>query len=173
MAIRNATSADVPELLNLVNSAYRGEISRQGWTSEVDILDGTRTDSTMLIDQINTQNAAILIYIDENTDQIIGALYQEISGIKLYVSMLSVSPLAQGRGIGRTLLDHAAAYGRQHNCIALSGTIIGGRSELMDWYLRYGFRYTGNKFPFPADTRFGKPKKPIELLEIEKDITSA
>lgn len=170
MAIKKATIADVHELITLVNSAYRGEDSRQGWTTEADILDGARTDRDMLIEQINTKDAAIIIYTDETTNQIIGSIYQEVKGNKLYVGMLSVSPLAQGKGIGTLLLDFAAAYGREHNCNVLTGTIIGGRAELMNWYSRYGFRYTGNTFPFPSEKRFGIPKRPLELLEIEKDI---
>lgn len=172
MAINNATINDVHELVTLVNGSYRGEDSKKGWTTEAYILGGARTDEEMIAEQINTRNAAILKYTDDKTSKIIGAIYHEIKGNKLYVGMLSVSPLVQGKGIGRALLDHAAAYGLQHNCEVLYGTIIAGRTELMDWYLRYGFNYTGKKLPFPADTRFGIPKKPLELLEIEKEIKS-
>ena len=40
-----ATVQDAPEIAILVNSAYRGDSSRQGWTTEADLLDGTRTDA--------------------------------------------------------------------------------------------------------------------------------
>ncbi|CAM4246661.1 Ribosomal protein S18 acetylase RimI [Pedobacter westerhofensis] len=170
MAISNATIDDVQELKILVNDCYRGNKSKQGWTTEAYILDGARTDEQMLADQINTPNAAILKYTDNKTNQIIGAIYHQIQDDKLYVGMLSVSAEVQGKGIGRALLDHAEGYGRQHNCKALIGTVIGRRSELIEWYIRYGFKYTGNKMPFPEDPRLGIPKVPLELLEIEKEI---
>jgi GNAT superfamily N-acetyltransferase len=170
MAISNATIADVPELTILVNNAYRGEESKQGWTTEAEILDGARIDKEMLTEQINNKNGTILKYTDDHTQKITGAIYQELKGNKLYVGMLTVSPLAQGKGVGRSLLECAEEYGRQHGCNVLTGTVIGGRSELIDWYLRYGFKYTGNKEPFPTDGKVGIPKLPIELFEIEKDI---
>ena len=43
-AFRNATAADVPALVALIESAYRGDDSRAGWTTEADILEGQRTD---------------------------------------------------------------------------------------------------------------------------------
>ncbi|MEO6627712.1 MAG: GNAT family N-acetyltransferase, partial [Aquihabitans sp.] len=39
-----ATEADVDEIVALVESAYRGPSSRQGWTTEADLLEGQRVD---------------------------------------------------------------------------------------------------------------------------------
>lgn len=44
LTFRDATDADVPALVTLIESAYRGDSSRAGWTTEADILDGQRTD---------------------------------------------------------------------------------------------------------------------------------
>ena len=38
------TETDIPALDKLVNSAYRGDSSKKGWTTEADLLDGSRTD---------------------------------------------------------------------------------------------------------------------------------
>jgi GNAT superfamily N-acetyltransferase len=170
--ISNATFEDVPELKVLVNNAYRGEESKTGWTTEAHILDGPRTDEEMLKAQINTENAAILKYTDKNTQKITGAVYCEVKGNKLYFAMLSVLPAAQGKGIGKALLETIAEYGRQQGCKKLTGSVIGLRRELIDWYLRSGFKYTGHIAPFPTDGKAGIPKFPLELIEIEKDITS-
>jgi len=48
MPITKATKSDVPELNQLINSAYRGETSKKGWTTEADILDGIRIDEVTL-----------------------------------------------------------------------------------------------------------------------------
>src|ERR1700689_5406627 len=45
LVFRFAHSADVPAIVDLVESAYRGESSREGWTTEADLLDGQRTDT--------------------------------------------------------------------------------------------------------------------------------
>ena len=48
LAFRAATEADIPALVALVTSAYRGDASRAGWTTEADMLDGQRIDPEVL-----------------------------------------------------------------------------------------------------------------------------
>ena len=48
MHIFPATASDLPAIAALVNSAYRGDSSRQGWTTEADYLGGQRTDAQAL-----------------------------------------------------------------------------------------------------------------------------
>jgi type II secretory pathway pseudopilin PulG len=48
LAFTRASAADVPEVERLVNSAYRGDSSRRGWTTEADLLGGQRTDAEAL-----------------------------------------------------------------------------------------------------------------------------
>src|SRR6478672_712219 len=43
LTFRAATIADVPAVVALVESAYRGDVSREGWTTEADLLGGRRT----------------------------------------------------------------------------------------------------------------------------------
>src|SRR5437868_5978278 len=90
---------DVPELNALVNSAYRGDSSRQGWTTEADLLDGIRVDDERLVELIEKQDSVILKYTDH--DKIIGCVHLERKGDKMYVGMLTVSPPLQARGIGK------------------------------------------------------------------------
>ncbi|HEX8660169.1 MAG TPA: GNAT family N-acetyltransferase, partial [Hymenobacter sp.] len=54
-----ATPADVPRLTEFVNCAYRGDSSRQGWTTEAHLLDGQRIDEAGLGDMLALPNAAI------------------------------------------------------------------------------------------------------------------
>src|ERR1700739_2293896 len=100
MTITKATIADVPELNILVNSAYRGEISQKGWTSEAHLLDGLRIDEETLHNYLTDPKITILKYTDE-TGCITGSVYLEDRSPKLYVGMFSVSPPAQGNGIGK------------------------------------------------------------------------
>ena len=44
LTFRTAERADVPAIVALVESSYRGDASRAGWTTEADLLDGQRVD---------------------------------------------------------------------------------------------------------------------------------
>jgi GNAT superfamily N-acetyltransferase len=169
MPITKATVADVPDLNILVNSAYRGETSQLGWTSEAHLLDGIRIDETTLTSYFNDGKVIIL----KNTNdggQITGCVYLEVRTPKLYVGMFSVSPLLQGKGIGKDLLMAAETCAKQLNCDKLIITVISTRSELIDWYQRRGFKATGEIEPFHEGTKFGIPKQHIELIVMEKKV---
>jgi GNAT superfamily N-acetyltransferase len=169
MLITKATLADVPELNVLVNSAYRGETSKQGWTTEANLLDGLRIDEDTLTGYFNDAAITILKNIDDN-GQINGCVYLEVRQPKLYVGMFSVSPLLQGKGIGRDLLIAAEAYAKQINCTTLTMTVISVRHELISWYERRGYKATGEIQPFHVEKKFGVARQPIELLVLEKSI---
>lgn len=170
MSITKATAADIPQLKSLINGAYRGEESKKGWTTEEDILDGIRIDETMLVHYFNSKDIVILKYTDDETQQITGTVYLEIKGPKLYLGMLCVSPALQGKGTGKLLLAAAIAYANQNNCHAITITVIRVRLELISWYERHGYQFTGKIIPFHDDKRFGIPKQAIELIEMEKNI---
>ena len=169
MPITQATLIDIPELNILVNSAYRGETSKKGWTTEANLLDGLRIDEQTLHSYFDDPNIILLKNTDE-TGQITGTVYLEIRATKLYVGMFSVSPLLQGKGTGRDLLLAAETYAKQLNCRTLTMTVISSRHELISWYQRRGYKPTGKRLPFHADKKFGIPKQPIELIVLEKDI---
>ena len=60
ITIRDAVPADIPVLHRLIESAYRGEASRAGWTTEADLLDGQRTDPDDLADILADPKQALL-----------------------------------------------------------------------------------------------------------------
>src|ERR1700730_11710998 len=130
MPITKATAADISELNILVNSAYRGEISQKGWTSEAHLLDGLRIDEATLRGYFDDPKISILKNT-ENDGQITGCVYLELRASKLYVGMFSVSPLLQGKGTGRDLLLAAETYAKQLNCHTLTMTVISTRIELI------------------------------------------
>ena len=110
MPISKATVADVPELTKLVNSAYRGDSSKQGWTTEANLLDGLRIDEETLYSYFEDPTVTILKNTDEN-GKITGSVYLEVRGPMLYVGMFSVLPWVQNKGVGRNLLLAAEVDG--------------------------------------------------------------
>ncbi|MGE5519149.1 MAG: GNAT family N-acetyltransferase [Candidatus Dadabacteria bacterium] len=168
-SISIATSTDVPQLVNLVNSAYRGERSRKGWTSEADLLDGIRTDIEAMEEMLQLKNAVILKYVDES-QKIAGCVYLQKEREKLYLGMLTVNPTIQGKGIGKKLLQSSENYAKENDCSSIIMTVISVREELIRWYESKGYYNTGEKKPFPDDPRFGIPKQPLQFIVMKKDL---
>jgi GNAT superfamily N-acetyltransferase len=165
--ITPASQTDIPALHELVNSAYRGDSSRRGWTTEADLLDGIRTDETGLAAMLANAQATILKY--EQDGQLIGCVYLEKKGDRLYLGMLTVSPDAQARGIGKQLMTAAEQLARDWHCRAMTMTVISQRHELIAFYERRGYRPTGQTEAFPMDDpRFGLPKQQLSFIVMEK-----
>jgi len=169
MYIIPATIEDVPSLVLLINSAYRGETSKKGWTTEADLLEGDlRTDITALKELMTKPEAVILKYT--TPERIIsGCVFLEKQEQGLYLGMLSVSPQHQAAGIGKQLMKAAEEYALQNNCRSIFMTVISARHELIAWYKKQGYRLTGEVRPF-VDSKFGTAKQPIEFNVLQKKI---
>lgn len=167
--ITKATLADVSALNTLVNGAYRGDSGRQGWTTEADLIDGTRIDETILGDLIKRSDTTVLTYWEENT--LLGCVELRQENDKLYLGMLSVQPNTQGKGIGKRLLQAAEVFAKENRCTGIFMTVISVRQELIDWYVRHGYQLTGDRKPFVApDERWGVPKTKLEFVFLEKKL---
>ena len=168
MAVSIANPADIPVISLLVNSAYRGEDSKKGWTTEADLLDGTRIDEQTLTRYFKNSAITLLKFVAE--DKIEGCVYLEIIKGKLYLGMLSVNPIIQNKGIGKALLTAAEHFATANNLKIIYMTVISTRHELLNWYKRKGYVLTGETLPFHNGTRFGIPRQPIELVVLEKHL---
>lgn len=167
--ILKATMADVVELNKLVNSAYRGDSSRQGWTTEADILDGTRIDEDILKEVIQRPDTTVLLY--KENQFLLGCVELRKDGQKIYLGMLSVMPNTQGKGVGKKLLKKAEEFAVEQGCTKIYMTVISVRTELIDWYVRHGYDLTDERKPFKMpDIRFGIPKQELEFVVLEKII---
>ncbi|GAC1300496.1 MAG: GNAT family N-acetyltransferase [Mucilaginibacter sp.] len=169
MPIVKAGRTDVPALNVLVNNAYRGETSKKGWTTEADLLNGSRIDEHTLSGYFDDPHITILKNT-ESDGQITGCVYLEVRKPKLYVGMFSVSPELQDKGIGRALLAAAEDQAKKLECYTLTMTVISTRHELIAWYERRGFKATGEIEPFHHGKKFGEPRQHIELIVMEKHI---
>ena len=161
---RLATAADIPALVTLINSAYRGESSRAGWTTEADLLGGQRTDPQAMADILATPGQSVLVA--EHDGALVGSVHlvQEPDAT-LYFGMLTVRPTAQGGGVGRLLLTELERRARDQGAQRLRMTVIHLRAELMAWYERRGFVRTGRELAFPMDDpKYGLPLVPLLVL---------
>ena len=164
-----AQQEDIAALELLVNSAYRGDSARKGWTHEADLLNGQRVDAASITNMLADNNTTLLKYTEDG--QIIGCVCLERTGDHVYLGMLTVNPDLQAKGIGKALLEAAESYASQLGCTAIEMTVITVREELIAWYIRRGYKNTGKVKAFPShDTRFGIPVNPLEFVVLEKQI---
>jgi ribosomal protein S18 acetylase RimI-like enzyme len=168
VAFRDATVADVPALVQLVTSAYRGEASRAGWTTEADLLDGERIDPGVLRADIERERSRVLLATRDG--DAVACAHVAVEGGAGYFGMFAVRPDLQGAGLGDALLREAERLVRDDwRLPAMRMTVIDVRDELIAWYERRGYRRTGIHKPFPyGDTRFGIPRRDdlrFEVLE--------
>lgn len=170
MPISKAELSDVKALNVLINSAYRGESSKKGWTTEADLLGGQRTDEEDLQEIISKTGCTILRYINE-AGEIKSCVRLEKHGDRMYLGMLTVSPVLQNSGIGKQMLQASEKYAKEQNCNAMYMGVISDRTELISWYERHGYKDTGRRNPFPgSNPRFGIPKKELEFIILEKEV---
>jgi GNAT superfamily N-acetyltransferase len=169
---KTATIHDTDSLAFLVNSAYRGDSSKAGWTTEADLLDGQRTDKEALSEIINLPHNQIEMALDDN-QQVIGCVHLKEEGNGgLYFGMLTVSPILQAKGLGKEIIKHVESVAREKNCNRIRISVIPQRKELIAFYERRGFVSTGQDEEFPShDLRFGLPKvSDLKLQEYIKKL---
>jgi N-acetylglutamate synthase-like GNAT family acetyltransferase len=165
---RAATLGDAPALAALINSAYRGESSKAGWSTEADLLGGQRTDVDWIADMIRSPGNVILVH--EEAGVLVGCVHLERTGEECYLGLLTVLPTLQARGVGRQLIAAAEAWAVEHwGSRSMHMTVITLREELLAWYQRRGYQRTGKRKPFPyGDERFGLPRRPDLEFEVLK-----
>ncbi|MDT3440241.1 MULTISPECIES: GNAT family N-acetyltransferase [unclassified Pseudofrankia] len=176
---RAATLADVPELLALITSAYRGEPSRAGWTTEADLLGGQRTDAQAIIEIVAGTDGMILVAeeaagrVPDDTEGVHGVADGEggeggtragaVSGRRIiaccqlerhgatgYFGMFAVRPTRQAGGLGSAVLAEAERRAREvWGADRMEMYVISQRAELIAWYVRRGYQPTGDTKPFP------------------------
>lgn len=168
LRFRAATRADLPAVVALVESAYRGEASRAGWTTEADFLDGQRTSLADLEPLLGRPRSRILLA--ERDGRLLACAHVMVDEDTGYFGMFSVVPTLQGGGIGSAVLAECERIAREEwACPSMRMTVIDIRDALIAYYARRGYVRTGIHKPFPyGDARFGLPLRDdlrFEVLE--------
>jgi ribosomal protein S18 acetylase RimI-like enzyme len=160
LELRPATEGDCPRIVDLVESAYRGDRSRAGWTTEADLLDGQRTDLDEVRAIVADPQARIVLAFEAG--ELVGNIVARNEPDGVHIGMFAVRPTLQARGIGRLLLEAAERVATSE----FSSTravlhVLTRRSELLAWYERRGYRDTGARERFPeGNPRVGIPRVP-------------
>ncbi|MCT2544615.1 GNAT family N-acetyltransferase [Streptomyces sp. NBC_00257] len=166
LTFRDAADADVPALVALIESAYRGDSSRTGWTTEADILQGQRTDPDGVRRVVEAPGSRLLVV--ERDGELVACCQLEHRGEAAYFGMFAVRPGLQGAGLGKVIIAEAERTVRESWGVReMHMTVISVREELIAWYERRGYRRTGELSPFPyGDERFGIPQRDDLAFEL-------
>ncbi|WP_370640187.1 GNAT family N-acetyltransferase [Aurantimonas sp. HBX-1] len=170
MLLNDAIASDVPELVALVNSAYRSPGAVAGWTDERGLLEGPRADRQAILTALDHGRMRVLrpssggapvacvhIALDED--------------LGWYLSLLAVDPDQQGKGVGGALLEEVARQAIEAGILRLRITVIKQRRDLIAWYEARGFRSTGETVPFPCDDP-SRRASPAQRSRIDRPGTS-
>ncbi|MDT0304154.1 GNAT family N-acetyltransferase [Streptomonospora wellingtoniae] len=173
-AFRHAAEDDVAALVDLVNAAYRGDASRQGWTTEADLLGGRRVDAGQIAELLARPGTRVLIA--ERGGRVAACCELADGGDgSAYFGMFAVWPGAQGGGTGGSVLAEAERTAVEElGCTSMRMTVLRQRADLIGWYERRGYRRTGETAPFPyGDERFGLPKRDdLVFEELAKELNA-
>jgi GNAT superfamily N-acetyltransferase len=175
LQFRLAVAADVDAVVALVESAYRGESSRAGWTTEADLLEGQRTDPAAVLEGISASDREVLLAESEG-ELLACCEVQQRAAATAYFGMFAVVPTLQGGGVGGRVLAEAERQARETwRAEQMEMTVIAQRTELIEWYERRGYVRTGERRPFPhGDERFGLPQRDdLEFVVLAKSLQAA
>ncbi|MQR01094.1 GNAT family N-acetyltransferase [Glaciimonas soli] len=167
---RYANKQDAAIIAQLINSAYRGESSRAGWTTEADLLTGDRIDPEGICEILDRKDSVILLCLQN--EAIVGTVHVEKIGNAAYLGMFVVQPQLQGGGIGKQLMEKAESLVQaQWHVTKIWMTVISIRSELINYYERRGYVRTGRIEPFPSEVpdEFRLVKN-LQFVEMEKQL---
>ncbi len=166
---RIADRSDVAAIVDLVESAYRGDASRAGWTTEADLLGGQRTDLEAVDDLIRATDSQVVLLVADGELAACCHLARETVD-SVYFGLFAVRPDAQGLGLGSAMMAEADRRTLEWGATRLRMTVISARVDLLAWYHRLGFEPTGATEPFPyGDERYGIPAVPdLEFVVLER-----
>lgn len=159
LTFRPAGPQDVEAVVALAQAAYRGDASRVGWTTEADLLEGQRIDADMVRALVGAPGAIIILAMDGT--QLMACCHLQRQSPWAEFGLFAVRPDAQGTGIGARVLAHAEDFAQQRwECRGMRMLVISLRTELICWYVRHGYRRSGEYTPFPyGDERYGMPRR--------------
>lgn len=157
LIIRKVLPADAPTVVALIRSAFRGESSREGWTSEADYVADERIDVPGLLTKMAEPNGVVMaVFASGNTTDPVACFeilrYPEPSKTA-YFGLFAVQPKLQNAGIGRSVLAEAERYAIDTlGATRMEMTVTWLRDSLIAWYIRRGYRVVeGETRPFPYD----------------------
>jgi ribosomal protein S18 acetylase RimI-like enzyme len=171
--LQRAAPADIPAIVALMNAAFRSEGPAASWNTEAEHIAGDRTSEALLAEEIAASPEAVMLLSRSDAGALLGTVWLEPAGGGVwYLGSLTIDPALQNAGAGRRLLEAAEAWAGRHGAHTIRMKVVNVRDTLIAWYIRRGYRLTGEVEAFPYDDpRFGIPKRnDLAFVTLDKSI---
>jgi GNAT superfamily N-acetyltransferase len=86
----------------------------------------------------------------EEANAIVGCVYLEKHGDRMYLGLLCIDPSQQGKGLGRKLMAAAEEFALNAGCVAMDLRTISPRTDIQPFYAHLGYSVTGMS-PIPPE----------------------
>jgi Acetyltransferases len=127
---REATRADIAEIVRVINLAYRVEDF---------FVNGNRTSADDIQQRMSQPNASLIVVDAPDSETLAGAVWMEINNGRGHFAMLSVDPAHQGKGVAKVMIESVEKKCRDAGCAFLDIEVVNLREELPAFYTRLGF----------------------------------
>lgn len=155
--------AAVEQLLQLINSAYRGTEGAGRWTTEHHLVVGDRITRQGLLKVI--ADPAITLFTGVEEEKLVACIAAKHRSETVEFGTFAVAPHLHGRGLGKIMLAHAEAYAR-----GLAKTfqvcVVAQNTQLVEFYLKRGYRDDNIFLDYPKAEEVGVPKRPDLRLKL-------
>ncbi len=156
--IRAATPDDAPELVRLINLAYRVEDF---------FVRGDRVNLEGVLERMHRPGGKFLVVEDEASRLPIATLFLEPHAHQGYFGLLAVHPEHQGRGLARLIITAAEEHFRREGFAEMMIDVVTLRTELFPFYEALGYE---PRHLIPLDGRV-ELRIPAELRVMVKPLT--
>ncbi len=163
--LQPATPEQAAVLCELINQAYRGD---GGWTRETALVAGDRISQaavSALIDRQAPHLATAHLMTAHRHRELVACIQLTLTGDAAHLGLFSVWPALQGQGVGHRVLALAEAHGAALGARRITMSVLNRRPELIDYYLRRGYRRVVGTDPYPIHQNVGTPRVDGLLLE--------
>lgn len=158
MDIRFAQEPDLPNLMALINQAFRVETF---------FIQGNRLTPD---DTLAYFKKGRFLLAEEN-NALAGVIYVELRGDRSYFGLLSVDPTRQKSGLGRRLIAAAEEFAREMGAHHMDITVVNLRTELPPFYRKLGYTENGTE-PVRPDM-VPRLLQPCHFLRMTKPLGNA
>ena len=166
---RVSDKSDSQQIAVLVNSAYRPKSGTEGWTHESELVRGERITAGQVAELMGESS---VVLVAEHGQELVGCVHVEIAGTSAYIGMLAIEPMKQNTGLGKDLLNYTESYAKENFDIdEFKMVVVSQRKELIDFYVRRGYKRTGEVLPYPVSANVGTPI--LDNLTIETLLKAA
>jgi GNAT superfamily N-acetyltransferase len=153
-AVRQATQADIPEIIRVTNQAY---------LVEAFCIKGDRTDVADVAYRMAT--GTYIVVEGDAPGRLLGSVYMAFPKAgRGYLGILAVDPAAQGRRLSRKLVEAVEERCRAAGCAFLDLTVVNLRKELFPFYSKLGFA-PSDVLPFPRPEKLIQPCRLVQMTK--------